>query len=235
MREHRASVTNSALRFHEQPATDSLRGSRMEKCQRASQARMSKTDSTTKREMRDRPLDPVHGESRMIQMGHEHERGLGAGIPGHDDEIPGLILTHPKTRASSDNFSDRRRRPVFQEGRRRLRKNLPGNDERLGFQPVSGGFPGRPAAGTCGTHGGILSDPPLIETRVPGHTGRNPVSLWKHREDSMGRLSVLKEFWGFLRVRKKLWLTPIVAMLVLLGALILFTSSSVAPFIYTLF
>jgi hypothetical protein len=51
----------------------------------------------------------------------------------------------------------------------------------------------------------------------------------------MGRLSVLKEFWEFLRVRKKLWLTPIVAMLVLLGALILFTSSSVAPFIYTLF
>ena len=51
----------------------------------------------------------------------------------------------------------------------------------------------------------------------------------------MGRISVLKEFWEFLRVRKKLWLTPIVAMLVLLGALILFTSSSVAPFIYTLF
>lgn len=51
----------------------------------------------------------------------------------------------------------------------------------------------------------------------------------------MGRLSVLKEFWEFLRVRKKLWLTPIVVMLVLLGALILFTSSSVAPFIYTLF
>jgi hypothetical protein len=51
----------------------------------------------------------------------------------------------------------------------------------------------------------------------------------------MGRLTVLKEFWEFLRVRKKLWLTPIVAMLVLLGALILFTSSSVAPFIYTLF
>lgn len=51
----------------------------------------------------------------------------------------------------------------------------------------------------------------------------------------MGRLSVIKEFWEFLRVRKKLWMTPIVAMLVLLGALILFTSSSVAPFIYTLF
>ncbi len=51
----------------------------------------------------------------------------------------------------------------------------------------------------------------------------------------MGRLGVLKEFWEFLRVRKKLWLTPIVVMLVILGALIIFTSSSVAPFIYTLF
>jgi hypothetical protein len=81
----------------------------------------------------------------------------------------------------------------------------------------------------------ILSEVPLIENLIPRDTGRNPATGRKHREASMGRLSVLKEFWGFLRVRKKLWLTPIVAMLVLLGALILFTSSSVAPFIYTLF
>lgn len=57
----------------------------------------------------------------------------------------------------------------------------------------------------------------------------------KTTEVRMGRLSILKEFWEFLRVRKKLWLTPIVVMLVILGGLILFTSSSVAPFIYTLF
>ena len=49
------------------------------------------------------------------------------------------------------------------------------------------------------------------------------------------RLGILREFLGFLRVRKKLWLTPIVVVLVVLGALILFTSTSVAPFIYTLF
>ena len=52
----------------------------------------------------------------------------------------------------------------------------------------------------------------------------------------MGKLSILKEFWAFLKVRKKWWLTPIVLVLLLLGALILFTqSSAVAPFIYTLF
>lgn len=49
------------------------------------------------------------------------------------------------------------------------------------------------------------------------------------------RIGIIKEFMDFLKVRKKLWLTPIIVVLVLLGALILFTSSSVAPFIYTLF
>lgn len=52
----------------------------------------------------------------------------------------------------------------------------------------------------------------------------------------MGKLSILKEFWDFLKVRKKWWLTPIVVVLVLLGALIVLTEkSAVAPFIYTLF
>lgn len=49
------------------------------------------------------------------------------------------------------------------------------------------------------------------------------------------RLGIIKEFMDFLKVRKKLWLTPIIVVLVVLGALILFTSTSVAPFIYTLF
>jgi len=49
------------------------------------------------------------------------------------------------------------------------------------------------------------------------------------------RIGVIREFLAFLRARKKLWLTPIVVVLVVLGALILFTSTSVAPFIYTLF
>lgn len=52
----------------------------------------------------------------------------------------------------------------------------------------------------------------------------------------MGKMSLLKEFWDFLKVRKKWWLTPVIIILLLLGALILLTeSSAVAPFIYTLF
>jgi hypothetical protein len=53
---------------------------------------------------------------------------------------------------------------------------------------------------------------------------------------SMSNLSIIKEFWIFLKVRKKWWLAPIVIFLLLLGALIIFTEgSAVAPFIYTLF
>ena len=44
------------------------------------------------------------------------------------------------------------------------------------------------------------------------------------------------EFWQFLRVRKKMWLLPIVVMMVLVGALLVFAQgSALAPFIYTIF
>ncbi|MEL6448533.1 MAG: DUF5989 family protein [Pseudomonadota bacterium] len=47
---------------------------------------------------------------------------------------------------------------------------------------------------------------------------------------------ILKEIWQFLRARKKLWLTPIlIIMAVLGGLLVLVQGSAVAPFIYTLF
>jgi len=52
----------------------------------------------------------------------------------------------------------------------------------------------------------------------------------------MGKISILREFWDFLKVSKKWWLAPIIIMLLLLGLLIFFSqSSAVAPFIYTLF
>jgi hypothetical protein len=52
----------------------------------------------------------------------------------------------------------------------------------------------------------------------------------------MGVGSNLSTLWDFLRTRKKWWLTPVVVMLVLLGALIVLSeSSAVAPFIYALF
>jgi hypothetical protein len=49
-------------------------------------------------------------------------------------------------------------------------------------------------------------------------------------------LSFLREFWSFLRVRKKYWLVPIFVMMVIFGGLVVLTKgSAVAPFIYTLF
>ncbi len=52
----------------------------------------------------------------------------------------------------------------------------------------------------------------------------------------MGKLSVLGEFWDFLKARKKWWLTPIVVVLVALGFLVFVSQgSALAPFIYTLF
>jgi len=48
--------------------------------------------------------------------------------------------------------------------------------------------------------------------------------------------SIFKEFWGFLRVRKKLWLAPLIGVILLLGILLVTAQGSVlAPFIYTLF
>ena len=52
----------------------------------------------------------------------------------------------------------------------------------------------------------------------------------------MSKIAIIREFWEFLKVRKKWWLTPIVVMLLLMGALIVLTEgSAIAPFIYTLF
>lgn len=52
----------------------------------------------------------------------------------------------------------------------------------------------------------------------------------------MSKVSILVEFWDFLRIRKRYWLAPVVIILVLLSLLVVFTeSSAVAPFIYTLF
>ncbi|HOT96947.1 MAG TPA: DUF5989 family protein [bacterium] len=52
----------------------------------------------------------------------------------------------------------------------------------------------------------------------------------------MSKLSIVKEFWYFLRERKKWWLGPILFFLLLLGLLIVFAEgSALAPFIYTLF
>ncbi len=49
-------------------------------------------------------------------------------------------------------------------------------------------------------------------------------------------LSFLKEFWEFLKERKKYWLLPIIITILLFGGLIILSQgSAVAPFIYTIF
>lgn len=49
-------------------------------------------------------------------------------------------------------------------------------------------------------------------------------------------MGFLKELWLFLRVRKKLWLLPIIIVMLLLGGLLMIAQGSVVgPFIYTLF
>lgn len=72
---------------------------------------------------------------------------------------------------------------------------------------------------------GIL-ERPIHDTRIHGtFTG-----------GYMGKLGILKEFWDFLKIRKKWWLTPIIFIMVLMGALIVFSQgSALSPFVYTLF
>ncbi|MBT8067444.1 MAG: hypothetical protein KJO09_09395 [Gammaproteobacteria bacterium] len=49
-------------------------------------------------------------------------------------------------------------------------------------------------------------------------------------------LDLLADLWAFMRERKKFWLAPIIVVMILLGALIVFAQgSSLAPFIYTIF
>ena len=49
-------------------------------------------------------------------------------------------------------------------------------------------------------------------------------------------MGFLKEFWAFMRERKKFLLLPIFIMMLIFGGLIVLTQgSAVAPFIYTIF
>jgi hypothetical protein len=48
--------------------------------------------------------------------------------------------------------------------------------------------------------------------------------------------NLLDEFWLYMRVRKKWWLLPIITVMMLVGALLVFAQgSALAPFIYTIF
>lgn len=52
----------------------------------------------------------------------------------------------------------------------------------------------------------------------------------------MSKLATIVQFGSFLRTRKKLWLLPLVVILLLISSLlVLAQGSAAAPFIYTLF
>lgn len=52
----------------------------------------------------------------------------------------------------------------------------------------------------------------------------------------MARSGLISELWAFMRVRKKLWMLPIIIVMLLVGSLLIFAQGSVlAPFIYTIF
>ncbi len=53
----------------------------------------------------------------------------------------------------------------------------------------------------------------------------------------MAKLGILKEFWQFIKEEKVWWITPIILVLILLTAVIILTetSSTIMPFIYTIF
>ncbi len=52
----------------------------------------------------------------------------------------------------------------------------------------------------------------------------------------MSKMSLVGELWVFMRVRKKWWLGPIILVMLLVGALLVFAQgSALAPFIYTIF
>ena len=49
-------------------------------------------------------------------------------------------------------------------------------------------------------------------------------------------ISFVREFWAFLRARKKFWLVPILVVIAIFGGLVVLSEgTAVAPFIYTIF
>jgi hypothetical protein len=49
-------------------------------------------------------------------------------------------------------------------------------------------------------------------------------------------LDLIKDFFNYFKERKKVWLAPVIILLLIIGAIIVIGSSSaLAPFIYTLF
>jgi hypothetical protein len=76
----------------------------------------------------------------------------------------------------------------------------------------------------------------LVPSRAERSIHLDRTRLQREITSMNGKLSILQEFWSFLRVRKKWWLAPIVVLLLTLGLILIVTEgSALAPFIYSLF
>ena len=64
--------------------------------------------------------------------------------------------------------------------------------------------------------------------------GNKPLSEFE-KAGAGTETSFLREFWEFMRVNRKWWLLPVMAVLLLTGLLLLAAGTGAAPFLYTLF
>ena len=69
---------------------------------------------------------------------------------------------------------------------------------------------------------------------MSGETLKSPTEAAREKEKLA--MDFLRDLWGFLNQQKKYWLLPLIMIILLLGALMVFTGgSAIAPLIYTLF
>lgn len=71
----------------------------------------------------------------------------------------------------------------------------------------------------------------MADNTAPHKSGRSEFE----REAGQSQSGLIAEFVEYLRQNKKWWITPIVIVLLMVGALVVFGGSAAAPFIYTLF
>jgi hypothetical protein len=60
-------------------------------------------------------------------------------------------------------------------------------------------------------------------------------SAFEKAAAKQARGGLLSDLWYFLKTNKKWWLIPILVVFLLVGLLVLLSSTGLAPFIYTLF
>jgi hypothetical protein len=52
----------------------------------------------------------------------------------------------------------------------------------------------------------------------------------------MSSRGIAGELWEYMRVRKKFWLAPVIILMMIVGAVLIFAQgSTLAPFIYAIF